>query len=190
MRSFIAISLPPDIKDALARMQEKLKKSGADVKWVAPANIHLTLKFLGDLNEKKLEAVYGAMEDTAKNNTRFYARIRDLGAFPKVSSPRIIWAGIGAGDEEIKKIARQLEESIARVGIPKEDRPFSCHITLGRTKSALNLDRLTQDLTKNGKDPEAEGLGFDIEKITFFKSTLTPKGPLYEALKEASLRAI
>lgn len=188
MRTFIAIELPSEIKDSLSRLQEELKASNADVKWVESNNIHLTLKFLGEIDDKKLDKITRIMDDTAKEKDKFQIRISSLGAFPKIDFPRVIWVGVDTGDKEVKDIAKDLEKKIAKIGIPKEDRPFSSHITIGRTRSSLNRERLVQDL-KNKAELGARKLDFYATKITLFKSTLTPHGPIYEVLKETNLKA-
>jgi 2'-5' RNA ligase len=189
MRTFVAIELPPEIKGALARLQEQLKSSGADVKWVEPENIHLTLKFLGERDEKKIAKITQILEETAKNKNPFQIRISSLGAFPKVDFPRVIWVGIDKGDNETKEIAEGLEEKIAQIGIPKEERPFSSHITIGRVRSPVNRQNLVRDLKNLENKLGGQNLEFTVTKTTLFKSTLTPKGPLYEVLKETSLKA-
>jgi RNA 2',3'-cyclic 3'-phosphodiesterase len=187
MRTFIAIELPKEIKEYLAKLQQELKTAQADVKWVEPDNIHLTLKFLGEIDDTLLEKITAIINDVANKISAFKLRINSLGAFPKIDSPRVIWVGVDAGDKEVKEIAGKLEEEIAKIGIPKEDRPFSSHITIGRTKSGLNQQKLVQVLKDKfdlgGKNPE-----FSASKITLFKSTLSPKGPAYEILKEADLK--
>ena len=188
MRAFIAIKLPKEIRDTLVRLQEQLKTSKADVKWVEPQNIHSTLKFLGEIEDKKLEGIITIMEDVAGDKHTYDIRISSLGAFPNISSPRVIWVGIDKGDSETKEIAKELEEKIAKLGIPKEDRPFSSHITIGRTRSPINRERLIRDLNNLQLKFAQENLEFLVTKITLFKSTLTPKGPIYEALKEANLK--
>lgn len=188
MRLFIAIELPTEIKDCLFGIQEQLKASGADIKWVEPQNIHLTLKFLGDTNEKKIAPIMRILEETAQEKTDFMIRISSLGAFPSLSSIRIIWAGIDRGDAIVCQIAKDLEGRIASIGIPKEKRPFSSHITIGRTKSGLNSDKLARDIEILGKTLAGKNLEASVKKITLFKSTLTPGGPVYEALKAASLK--
>lgn len=188
MRTFIAIELPKEIKDALASLQGQLMTSGADVKWVKPENIHLTLKFLGERDEKKLEKIAAVLEEVAKNKNVFQAEVSSIGAFPRIDSPRVIWIGIEKGDSETKEIAEELEEKIAKIGIPKEDRPFSSHITIGRTRSSLNQEKLITGLRKLENKIEKQTMHFSVTKITLFKSTLTPKGPVYEALKETSLK--
>jgi len=187
MRTFIAIELPNEIRNSLSRLQEQLKTSGADVKWVAPENIHLTLKFLGEVEEKKLEKITQIIEDTCGERNKFQIRIASLGAFPKIDFPRVIWVGLDLGDKETKEIAKELEQNLAKIGIPKEDRSFSSHITIGRMRSTLNREKLVQNLrNKLG----GQNLEFCVNKITLFKSTLTPKGPIYEVLKEANLKTI
>lgn len=188
MRTFIAIELPSEIKDSLSRLQEELKASNADVKWVEPNNIHLTLKFLGEIDDKKIEKITKIIDDTAREKNKFQMHISSLGAFPKIDFPRVIWVGVDTGDKETKGIADELEEKIAKIGIPKEDRPFSSHITIGRTRSSLNREKLVQDL-KNKAELGGEKLEFSVTKITLFKSTLTPHGPIYEVLKETNLKA-
>jgi 2'-5' RNA ligase len=189
MRTFIAIELPQEVRDALSRLQNQLKSSGADVKWVAPENIHLTLKFIGDIDDIKLDKIIRIIEDIAKNKNSFYIHLCSIGAFPKLSYPKVIWAGIDKGDSETKEIAKELEERIEKAGIPKEDRPFSSHITIGRLRSYLNREKLVQNLENVMREFQTENLEFNVTEITLFKSTLTPKGPIYEILKEASLKA-
>lgn len=189
MRAFIAIELPKEIKDHLSRIQAQLRTAGADVRWVDPKNIHLTLKFLGEIDDKKKSDIIEIIEDTAKNNNQFLARICCAGAFPKISFPRVLWVGIQEGDKETKEIALALEEKIDKLGIPREDRPFSSHITIGRIKSTSNREKLVRELETIAANLNKESLIFSINKITFFKSTLTPHGPVYEILKEATLKA-
>ncbi|MBI4707023.1 MAG: RNA 2',3'-cyclic phosphodiesterase [Candidatus Omnitrophica bacterium] len=219
MRTFIAIELPSEIKAALANLQTQLKTANADVKWVLEKNIHITLKFIGERDEKKVNSCAEALSKVANNHNPFTISLSNLGAFPNTTSPRVIWTGILKGESETKKIAQELEEEICRAGIPKESREFSSHVTLGRTRSSINLNKLSEilnllgiksgDSSLFGKSPFIPGLedkGFPIgglrnaennpvgnlefvvNKLVLFKSTLTPKGPVYEIYKEASLK--
>jgi 2'-5' RNA ligase len=187
MRAFIAIELPEEIRVALSQLQEQLKKAGADVKWVKPQNIHLTLKFLGEIDAASSSKISRILQDITRDKNSFQLRISSIGAFPKINSPRVLWLGIDKGDSESKKIVKELEENIAKIGIPQENRPFSSHITIGRTRSASNRDKLVQNLENLAGNfgKLKENLEFSVKKITFFKSTLTPSGPIYEVLKEA-----
>ncbi|MDP3142993.1 MAG: RNA 2',3'-cyclic phosphodiesterase [Candidatus Omnitrophota bacterium] len=186
LRTFIAIELNPQIKQELAKIQSELKKSGADAKWVKPENIHLTLKFLGATAVDKIETINQALQDVAKNHSSFEMAIAQLGAFPRIESPRIIWLDINQGKEILKNLAREIEEKISVLGFPKENRPFQTHITLARIKSSLN--RI--DLAKKLKETTPLPLSQRIDKITFLKSTLTPQGPNYEIIKEIDLKTI
>lgn len=188
MRTFIAIELPQEIKDYLAHLQNQLKVSGADVKWVEPQNIHLTLKFLGEIEDKKLDEITQILEDIAKTKNSFQMRIFSIGAFPKINFPRIIWVGIDKGDSQSKEIAKELEEKMKNLGIRREDRAFSSHITIGRVRSSLNREKLVKDLNNLLNIFGKETHEFLVSKITLFKSALTPKGPVYEVLKEANLK--
>ncbi len=187
MRAFIAIDLPKEIKNYLNLLEEKLKQSGADVKWVTPINIHLTLKFLGDVDTNKINQITHILDEISLNQAQFPLELGSAGAFPNIKSPRVIWVGINKGDNEVKKIVADLEKEIEKIGIAKEDKPFSSHITIGRVKSNLNREKLTQSLANLTAKADIRN-PFIINKITLFKSSLTPKGPIYEAVKETSLK--
>ena len=189
MRTFIAIELPKQIKEQLAELEEQLKETSADVKWVQPENIHLTLKFLGEIDEEKTQKITGIMTAVAKDNPAFTINISSLGAFPKIEYPRVIWVGVDKGDKETKEIAHNLEEKIEKLGIPKEERAFSSHITLGRVRSPTNRGGLVQKLRELTAAVTEKSMEFPVAGITLFKSTLQPAGPIYEALKTASLKA-
>jgi 2'-5' RNA ligase len=187
MRTFIAIELPQEIKDKLAELQALLKQAGADVKWVNPKNIHITLKFLGEIDEDISAKIAGIIEDTAKKIQQFPISLSSLGAFPKIESARVIWIGIDKGDKETGRLAKELEERIEKLGIPKEERPFSSHITIGRVRGMLNKDKLAKALKELEAYFSGKNIEFKVTKITLFKSTLGSSGPAYEALKEVPI---
>ncbi len=189
MRTFIAIDLPQEIKEELARLQALLKKSGADVKWVTPKNIHLTLKFLGEISEDTCAKIASVIEGVAAKTAPFAISLASLGAFPKIQFPRVIWVALSNGDKETQLLAENLENSLEKLGIPKEERAFSSHITIGRLRSPLNKDKLIEALKKAESYFSGKNLGFTADKITLFKSLLGPGGPVYEPLKETSLTA-
>jgi len=187
MRTFIAIELPQEIKDKLSELQALLKKADADVKWVEPANIHLTLKFLGEIDEAKSVKVAGAIEDITRGLKQFQISLSSCGAFPKMEFPRVIWVAIAKGNREIATLAGDLEERIEKLGIPKEDRPFSSHITIARVRSPRNTDKLAKALKEAEDYFGGKNIEFDVTKITLFKSTLGPGGPVYEVLREVNI---
>jgi 2'-5' RNA ligase len=189
LRTFIAIGLPQEVKNFLGSLQEILKAGQADVKWVSPENIHLTLKFLGERDKKKIEAVIKIIDEVCGKTPDFRLAFSSLGAFPKKEYPRVVWVGLSEGEAEVRQIAERLENEICRLGIAKEKRPFSSHITLGRVRSAHNRSQLVERLNYLEKNFPQEKPDCQAAKITLFKSTLTPSGPIYGTLYEKSLKA-
>ncbi|RJO65295.1 MAG: RNA 2',3'-cyclic phosphodiesterase [Candidatus Omnitrophota bacterium] len=189
MRIFIGITLPDDTKAHLAHIQKELKRSCADVKWVEPHNLHLTLKFIGEFETPGIENVKRILTDVTQRHNSFYAQVLSAGAFPSINCPRVVWMGIGKGAEYIQKIAAELETGLETIGIIAENKPFSAHITLGRVKSEKNkeglVDSLQSLIEKTLTPPTHE---FAVSKLTLFKSTLTSGGPVYETVCEAILK--
>jgi 2'-5' RNA ligase len=188
MRAFIAIELPCLIRDYLSQIQDKLKTSGSDVKWVDPRNIHLTIKFLGEIEDKTIDQITGILEAVSCCIPVFYIRICSVGAFPNINAPRIIWAGIDKGENETKKIAGELAKKLVKIGISEEDKPFSAHLTIGRIRSAFNRGNLVRIIISLQEEIAQEKIEFCVSKLTLFKSVLTPRGPIYTVLKEANFK--
>jgi len=184
MRTFIAIDISDEIRDALRQIQSHLKYAGADVKWVEPQNIHLTLKFLGEIDEKKAEEVKSVLDAIGKGFGAFDITIKDIGAFPKIEFPRVVWVGLDKGAEESKRLAQSVEEGLSKIGFQKEERPFAAHLTVGRVKSLLNKDKLKAKI-KDCQPPT--GSPHRISSVILFQSKLTPNGPIYTKLYEAKL---
>lgn len=187
MRTFIAIELPQEIKESLARLQADLKKSEADVKWVSARNIHLTLKFMGEIDQASLPNIIGALQEACRAIKPFHISVSGLGAFPKADFPRVIWVGVSKGDEETKILSMAIDEKLALIGIPQEDKEFSTHITIGRVRSGKNRAALVKNMHLLENCLGGATKEIPVDKVTLFKSTLTPSGPLYEALQEISL---
>ncbi|MBI5124208.1 MAG: RNA 2',3'-cyclic phosphodiesterase [Candidatus Omnitrophica bacterium] len=186
MRAFIAIELSEEIRDTLEQIQSHLEYSGADVKWVEKDNIHLTLKFLGEISEEKLKQIIAALEIIAKGSSAFEISLKDIGAFPKIEYPRVIWAGLDKGTTESKILAEKIDDALSKIGFQKEARPFAAHLTIGRVRSPKNKEALKEKLKS------IEGLGSRVQgqvisSVILFQSTLTPKGSIYTKLHEAHL---
>jgi 2'-5' RNA ligase len=187
MRAFIAIELPQDIKEHLGRIQTKLKTAQADVKWTSPSNIHLTLKFLGEIDERQKDAALRAMRTIAALNKPFTIALGLAGGFPGINSPRVIWIGLELGDQRVKALADGLEKELTASGFPPETRKFSPHITLGRTRSGKNRRQLSEVLEALNSKPAKNAIAVGVKEIALFKSTLTPRGSIYEKLETAAL---
>lgn len=190
MRSFIAITLPQEIKDSLQHIQERLKSAQADVKWVRPNNIHLTLKFLGEIKDDLIDKIKKIIAEVCKDKKALEVSLSDLGAFPHIKQPRVVWVGISQGEENIKNIATELEQKLNGIGIAKGKRAFACHITLGRLRAGIKRQELSRELEKVKNLQIQNPLKFKVNKISLFKSTLTPQGPIYEEFYNANLIAI
>ncbi len=188
MRAFIAISLPQEMKDLLSDIQHELKKSKADVKWVKPDNIHLTLKFLGEISETQSPEISKVIENIANETNAFTLSLSSIGTFPPAQAPRIIWVGLNKGDKETKELANRLEKSLKDLGFPPQEREFASHITIARVKSALNLGKLNESLAITRQKLEAKTQECLVKNLGFFRSSLTSEGPIYETLKEANLK--
>jgi len=187
MRTFIAIELPEEIRTILGGIQDELKQAQADVKWVKPENIHLTLKFLGEIEQGKVLKIQVILEEIAGKNASFNLYLSNLGAFPKPQYPRVIWIGT-TNDQQVSEIVKDLEKQMAMIGLPTESRPFSTHITLGRVRSGLNRKALVEKLEFINKSLSSPQPEFKVSSLTFFKSTLTPKGQIYEAVFRCPLK--
>jgi 2'-5' RNA ligase len=186
MRTFIAIKLPQNIRTGLSNIQDELKQTGADVKWVKPDNIHLTLKFLGEIDDSLAEKIKSVISAAAQQTPSFNLSLSQLGAFPKIQFPRVIWIGVN-NDQPVIKMAKDLEQELIKIGIPTESRAFNSHITLGRVRSAQNRRALSEKLETLNK-PSSSQPEFTVSGITLFKSTLTPQGPIYEAISDSPLK--
>ena len=184
MRIFIAIELDKEIKKALSKIQDELKTTLVDVKWVEPENIHLTLKFLGEVEENKITKISQILKALSSQSEPFTIALCELGAFPNFKYPRVVWIGVSEGKTEFLKLAELIEDSLAQLKFPKEKRGVSAHFTLGRFRSNKNTDALSEKLNTI----QVPRLKQKIKSISLFKSTLTPKGPLYEKISEKSLQ--
>ena len=184
IRSFIAIELPLDTRDALGKLLEGLKRYSPDISWVKRENIHLTIKFLGNIHEERIKEIKGAIEDATKGISPFYLRPFGLGAFPNPKNPRVIWVGIDKS-KPLEKIYKELQRGLEKLRFKEEDRAFSPHLTLGRIKRPAHGRHLS-DAIKKYKNFSAPS--FLVQDIVLFKSELHPKGAKYTALERVSLK--
>jgi len=187
MRTFIGIELSEDIKDALGQIQSHLKYSGADVKWIEKNNIHLTLKFLGEVSEEKIGKIKDIMNNIGKEMKQFEISLKNIGAFPKIEFPRVIWADLDKGAAESAELAKRIDESLSKIGFQKESRPFAAHLTIGRVRSPKNKEALIEKMRSLNETQDTSGKGQIVSSVTLFQSTLTPKGPIYTKLHESRL---
>jgi 2'-5' RNA ligase len=180
-RGFIAIDIN-NTQNVLNLLQE-ITNSNADVKLVEPQNIHITLKFLGDVEETNIDEIEQIMKDSVKGIKPFLLKLRGTGVFPNHNYIRIVWIGI-KGTEVIEKISRSIDEGLSQLGFKREKRGFSAHLTIGRVKTAKNKQLL---LTAIEKYKDFDFSTHEVNSIKLKKSVLTPKGPIYTTLREVKL---
>ena len=184
IRAFIAIEISPEAKKTLAELMRELIKSDADVKWVKPENIHLTLKFLGNITEEQQIKIQEILDKNLKDFNSFKIKLDGIGAFPKIEYPRVIWAGT-SGEEIMKQIAKLIDEKVNKLGFPLEERSFKAHLTLGRVRSGKNKEKLAAAIKKLGN---LNGPEFLVNNISLFQSTLTPTGSIYKLLHKTKFQ--
>ncbi len=180
LRAFLSIDLPASLHPPLTQVQNSLKKSGADVRWVPVGNIHLTLKFFGNILETAVDTISGSTRRVTREVHPFELRISGLGAFPGIKSPRVIWLGLEEPTGALAHLYQGLEEAFHAIGYPPEDRAFNPHLTLGRVRSNKGREKLST-LLANVAVPEFPA--FRVGVLTLFRSTLTPQGSIYTPLQ-------
>ena len=185
IRSFIAIELGDKEKQSLELIQNKLKRELPAVRWVKPHTIHLTLKFLGYIDESQIPRIKEIIDTAAKNCRSFQMRLSGIGAFPNARNPRVIWIGVQEESGILKKLTEELDRLLAGIGIEPEDRAFSPHLTLGRVKERGGGDIFGNVLTLFKAEEAGE---MRVDKVSLMRSDLTPQGPIYSTLHPAELR--
>ncbi len=179
IRSFVAVELDDAARRELARLEDQLRGTGADVKWVAPASLHLTLKFLGDVPAGDLPAVTRALGEALEGVAPFALVLSGLGAFPSVSGPRVVWVGVAEGRETLAGLASRIEMALEPLGFPRESRGFSPHLTLGRCRSSRGVAELKAALVAR---KDFRGPRIAVDRVMLLSSELRPAGPVYAPL--------
>ena len=183
MRLFVAVHLSQEIRDGLASVQDRLRRAQADVSWVKPANLHITLKFLGETEPKRLESIGSELAEAARSAAPFSLVVAGLGTFGG-RIPRVVWAGVREGVAPLEALAGAVENRLARLGFPKERRGFTAHFTLGRVRSPRNAEGLLAAI----RDEPAAPLGtVPVEEFVLMQSQLDPRGSSYTALERFPL---
>jgi len=184
LRSFIAIELPDGVKSALAELRQELKKCKADIRWVKPDNIHLTLKFLGDTDEKIIGSIAEAVKTACIGYKKFTLEIKGVGVFPDIRAPRVLWAGISDNDS-LTGLQKSIEDGLVKLGYAVERRRFRPHLTLGRFKSSSGKE----DLYDKIEEHKNISLGFmEVKSIFLIKSDLAPSGAEYTKIAGIELK--
>ena len=184
IRSFIAFDIDnPEVLKRLGEAQGILVKTGADLSLVKPQNIHITLRFLGDITLGMVEKIDKEMQGVVFRP--FDVEIKGVGAFPNVKYARVVWAGIQQGTDELRAVFDQLEPRLRQLGFAPDSKGFSPHLTIARVRSGRNKDALAKCI---GEMVAYEFGQVHADCLKLKKSVLTPQGPIYSVLKEVHAR--
>lgn len=179
MRTFLAVEIPQRVRARVWHIVEREKQKELPIKWVKIENMHITLKFLGEIEEKQQADISHTVEQVVSQHEAFAVNLKDIGCFPNPKYPRVLWVGVEKGSEELCTLAREIDEQLVRLGFRKEKR-FHPHLTIARMRKPCMVDHiLSHDLETDT---------FKAEAVVLFKSTLTPHGPIYEPLERYALQ--
>jgi RNA 2',3'-cyclic 3'-phosphodiesterase len=179
IRSFLAIELPEPLKEVIVGYIKDLHRVPSTIKWVSAHQTHLTLKFFGSIAVETVERISQTLLKVVSDYPQFNLALKGIGAFPNLFRPRVIWAGLEGDTEILQGFHQIIERALVPLGIPKEERPFHPHLTLGRNK----INQVNEPLYRLLSNwPEKESPLFGVEEVVLFKSDLKPNGPVYTKL--------
>ena len=179
-RGFIAVKIP--FTESMKELWDDVKKSGARIKLVEPHNVHITLKFLGDIEEILVPKIEKIIKDAISDLEPFDIELYGCGAFPSLNRPRVVWIGVREGSEILKTIAERIDSGVSKLGFAKETRPFVAHATVARVKGHIGgLPRVITEWTNKtfGK--------CKIDAVILMKSILKPEGPEYYEVRRVRI---
>ena len=182
LRTFVAIEPSQSVLDAGAQLIREFSQSVDSVRWVRPENIHLTLKFLGEVEDRELHAVCKITAQSAEQFSAFSLQAQAVGAFPSLEKPSTVWIGVEQ-DQRLLDLQKHLESGLAELGFPVERRPFRGHLTLGRARS-----RKSPELRELIEAHQSQEFGLlEVKELVVFASELGRQGPTYTVLGRCPL---
>lgn len=185
MRAFIAIEIPDEIKKEMIGIQEQLRTTKVDAGWPRPEGVHLTLKFLGEIPEARIPEIMDSIRTAAEGIGPFRLEVRGVGAFPNPKNARVVWIGLGGEVETLTKLQARVEDALSRIGMAREERAFTPHLTVGRIKFIRSRDRWLKALDEM-KDIVLPG--FDAAAVSLMRSELKPSGAVYTEMGRVELK--
>jgi RNA 2',3'-cyclic 3'-phosphodiesterase len=184
IRAFVAVPIPESTMIRIFDIQERLKSYRLPVRWVKPENVHLTLKFCGEISLSTINDIAKVLEETVQEHSPLMFFLKGLGVFPNIKKPRILWIGISGDIKPLSEIQANLETNLEKKGFAKENRPFKSHLTLGRIKGNIDPENLF-DILRSFSDFTSEP--FEAKELVLYKSELNPSGALYTKLETVYL---
>ncbi len=185
MRLFIALPLGPAVEKRLDDILSNLKQDDRNdaIKWAKSTNIHITLKFLGETDQRTAQSIKKSLGDAVRQFNPVTLHVNRLGGFPNLNHPRVIWLGAREAIDSLTEMAASIDARMHDLGFDMEDRPFRTHLTLGRLRREAQIGELANALA----DYKFEPLEILLDRVVLFKSKLTPRGPIYDRLQECIL---
>ena len=187
IRVFWAINLNQEIRVALREFQFRLRKDIPSIHWVKPESLHLTVKFLGEIDEEQLTSIQRAVEIGIQDCTPFSLEVRGFGGFPTIKQPRVLWAGISGEGAVLQRLVSQVEEALIPLGFPAETKAFRGHLTLARVKQGGREIGMALARSQVLEKDHYFGM-LPVEKLCLFRSELKPTGAVYHRLTEIQLK--
>ncbi len=178
MRLFIAIDLPEEAKKELVSIQEKIGSADAKISWVAKKNLHLTLKFLGEVSDENAANIKRVLKGIAVGS--FELELNRFGAFPSIDNPKVLWVGLEP-EKDVIKLAQKIDAET--LNFSEQNAEFKAHLTIGRVK----LIKFKKEFVEKLKKVKVFGIYFKIDSFTLYKSTLTREGAIYEVVEKYKL---
>jgi len=186
IRTFVAVTLPEPLTILVSEVQQTLKAQGLRIAWVPPGNVHLTLKFLGDIEPADIDPIAAVMSECSQRIVPLTLSARGLGVFPDLRRPRVVWLGITGDVPQLIAFQQDLDTRLVAIGkgrFKPEERPFKGHLTLGRIKVRLDSDILLKALRETGRVAHV----FTVKAVHLIQSRLTPSGSIYMPLRSVML---
>jgi len=184
IRTFICIELPFEVKQSLEELQDTLRSLSRGVRWVRVEGIHLTLKFLGDVEKEGISAIAAQIQTACVGTAPFVLKVQGVGAFPDFKRPRVYWAGVDDSSGALLSLQKSIEEGLENLGFAREQRRFSPHLTLGRVRSSEGLNAVRQALENTALPP----VQFTVNQVVVMQSQLRPSGAVYSPLQVIKLK--
>lgn len=184
VRTFIAVNLPDEVRIRIGEFQKTLQENRGPVKWVKPEGVHITLKFLGNVEASRISEISKVLEIILRKYAPFSVTIGGVGCFPHPKRPNVLWIGIHEGKEILTNMAREIDSALDRLGVPKEARPFSPHVTIARIGKGGKVQTIVDRMFQKGFAPHS----FSVSAVDLMKSQLTPQGALYTCLQTFKLQ--
>ena len=185
IRTFIAVDVSPGIRNAASRIINRLSKDTVDFNWVEKDNLHITLNFLGDVDESEVPALCRLVNDTVSDFGSFELSVKGLGCFPKPEKPRVMWLGIETGDKELAELNNRLSTALETMRFPRERNDYRPHLTLGRIRRGGRWNPALTRAVEYGKD--LIGGAMIVDEVVVYSSFLDRNGPTYTAMSRIKI---